>query len=180
MTLWFRSSRVLLSNWPLSFWYLSPWRQWQQTLTPKLRDIELSPFDQALKEVTPSPLPITARSGTLMASACRSFKWLSVPLKQTAISMPSHSPARLYQPENSDVWRTRFLARYDYPFITSPWQYCAAYRLRRFVLRTISGLEHDGDEMVDAKARSSSRFWGIFAWYVIDSYFRSHHFVIAC
>jgi hypothetical protein len=34
----------------------------------KLRDIELSPFDQALKEVSPSPLPITARSGTLIAS----------------------------------------------------------------------------------------------------------------
>lgn len=38
-------------------------------------------------------------------------------------------------PENSGIWRTRFLALYDIPFIEGPYEFCVGYRLRRFVLR---------------------------------------------
>jgi len=38
-------------------------------------------------------------------------------------------------PDESDIWRRRFLALYDYPFIESPYEFAIAYKLRRFVLR---------------------------------------------
>ena len=40
--------------------------------------------------------------------------------------------------DHADVWRSRFLAHYDYPLVNSALEFEDAYRLRRFVLRTLS------------------------------------------
>ena len=47
-------------------------------------------------------------------------------------------------PENSGIWKARFLYRYDSPFIAEYREFCNAYQLRRFVLRKFVGFESGG------------------------------------
>jgi hypothetical protein len=46
--------------------------------------------------------------------------------------------------EKSTVWRTRFLARYDYPLIEGPYEFRVAYQLREMVLRKFPSFEMKG------------------------------------
>jgi hypothetical protein len=47
-------------------------------------------------------------------------------------------------PENSGIWKTRFLSLYDFPSIEGPYDYCAGYQLRRFVLRKFADCGNGG------------------------------------
>ena len=48
--------------------------------------------------------------------------------------------ANVLNTDGADIWRKRFLARYDYPIgLQGPEDYAVAYKLRRFVLRRLDG-----------------------------------------
>jgi hypothetical protein len=47
-------------------------------------------------------------------------------------------------PENSGIWRARFLSLYDFPSVEGPQDFCAAYKLRRFVLRNFADCGNGG------------------------------------
>jgi hypothetical protein len=47
--------------------------------------------------------------------------------------------------EKSTIWRTRFLALYDYPIIEGPYEFRIAYQLREMVLRKFPSFAK-GDE----------------------------------
>lgn len=47
-------------------------------------------------------------------------------------------------PENSGIWKTRFLSLYDFPSIEGPYDFCAGYKLRRFVLRNFADCGNGG------------------------------------
>ena len=49
-------------------------------------------------------------------------------------------------PENSGIWKTRFLSRYDFPSIDGPFEFCAGYQLRRFVLRNFAECGNGGPQ----------------------------------
>lgn len=48
--------------------------------------------------------------------------------------MTCHTFARQLQPENSSVWKERFLQKYDYPIIKGPYEFRIAYQLRAIAL----------------------------------------------
>ncbi|RMD43930.1 hypothetical protein DV735_g1239, partial [Chaetothyriales sp. CBS 134920] len=77
----------------------------------------LAPFEKAPAEVH-QMIATLARSDRDIASMALVSKTIAHSI------LPPHSP----------IWRTRFLARYDYPVIPSPGDFCLAYKLRRFVL----------------------------------------------
>lgn len=56
------------------------------------------------------------------------------------LSLTSPTFANVLNPDDADIWRKRFLARYDYPIgLQGPEDYAVAYKLRRFVLRRLDG-----------------------------------------
>lgn len=55
------------------------------------------------------------------------------------LALTSLKIASQLEPDESDIWRRRFLALYDYPLINSPYEFAVAYKLRRFVLRKFEG-----------------------------------------
>ena len=55
------------------------------------------------------------------------------------LSLASPALAKRLVPNNADVWRERFLARYDYPFINTVDEFAFAYKIRRLVLRKLDG-----------------------------------------
>ena len=57
--------------------------------------------------------------------------------------MTCHTFARQLQPENSSVWKTRFLRKYDYPIIEGPFDFRIAYQLRAVLLPRFGELGFD-------------------------------------
>lgn len=51
-----------------------------------------------------------------------------------SLSHTSRKLACTLLPQDSRVWKTRFLAKYDYPILDKESDFCNAYKLRRFVL----------------------------------------------
>jgi len=49
-------------------------------------------------------------------------------------------------PENSGIWKARFLALYDFPTIQSHYDFCSGYQLRRFVLRNFADCGNGGQK----------------------------------
>ena len=49
-------------------------------------------------------------------------------------------------PENSGIWKARFLALYDFPTIQSHYDFCSGYQLRRFVLRKFADCGNGGQK----------------------------------
>lgn len=49
-------------------------------------------------------------------------------------------------PENSGIWKTRFLALYDFPTIQGHYDFCSGYQLRRFVLRNFADCGNGGQK----------------------------------
>jgi hypothetical protein len=47
-------------------------------------------------------------------------------------------------PENSGIWKTRFLALYDFPTIQGHYDFCSGYQLRQFVLRNFADCGNGG------------------------------------
>ncbi|RMZ78161.1 hypothetical protein DV738_g4072, partial [Chaetothyriales sp. CBS 135597] len=82
---------------------------------PQVRD--LAPFERVPPEVR-----------QMIASFARSDRDI------VNMALASKTIAYSILPANSPIWRTRFLAKYDYPVIQSPGEFRLAYQLRRFVL----------------------------------------------
>jgi hypothetical protein len=55
--------------------------------------------------------------------------------------------------ESADVWRERFLAAFDQPFVSKPREFCWAYKERTFVLRHFVGFSKDRDARLDLQLR---------------------------
>ena len=53
--------------------------------------------------------------------------------------------ASVLVPEDSAIWKERFLSRYDYPFATNSIQFAYAYQIRRFVLRQFAEFTNPED-----------------------------------
>jgi hypothetical protein len=49
-------------------------------------------------------------------------------------------------PENSGIWKTRFLSLYDFPTIQGHYDFCSGYQLRRFVLRNFADCGSGGQK----------------------------------
>jgi hypothetical protein len=49
-------------------------------------------------------------------------------------------------PENSGIWKARFLALYDFPTIQGHYDFCSGYQLRRFVLRNFADCGNGGQK----------------------------------
>lgn len=49
-------------------------------------------------------------------------------------------------PENSGIWKTRFLSLYDFPTIQGHYDFCSGYQLRRFVLRNFADCGNGGQK----------------------------------
>jgi hypothetical protein len=49
-------------------------------------------------------------------------------------------------PENSGIWKARFLSLYDFPTIQSHYDFCSGYQLRRFVLRNFADCGNGGQK----------------------------------
>lgn len=65
---------------------------------------------------------------------------LSTDTDLSNLSLSSTAFADVLNPDEADIWRKRFLARYDYPTrLDEPEDYAVAYKLRRFVLRRLDG-----------------------------------------
>lgn len=52
-------------------------------------------------------------------------------------------------PQNSPIWRDRFLAQYDHPLIDNSNQFCAAYKERALVLSNFTGFGDGSDARLD-------------------------------
>lgn len=52
----------------------------------------------------------------------------------TCLILTCHTFARQLQPENSGVWKTRFLQKYDHPIVDGPYEFRIAYQLRAMAL----------------------------------------------
>ena len=59
-------------------------------------------------------------------------------LNALALSSPRVLAVRLL-PENAGQWKERFLSLYDEPILEGPYEYCLAYRHRRYVMRKFRG-----------------------------------------
>ena len=65
---------------------------------------------------------------------------LSTDIDLSNLSLAGAVFANVLNPDEADIWRKRFLARYDYPIgLDDPEDYAVAYKLRRFVLRRLDG-----------------------------------------
>jgi hypothetical protein len=49
-------------------------------------------------------------------------------------------------PENSGIWKARFLSLYDFPTIQGHYDFCSGYQLRRFVLRNFADCGNGGQK----------------------------------
>lgn len=54
--------------------------------------------------------------------------------------------AKVLGSEKSEVWKARFLAKYDHPIVAGPFDFRVAYQLRRFVLRHFRTFEDGKDK----------------------------------
>lgn len=76
---------------------------------------------------------------------------LSSDIDLSSLSLASPMFADVLNPDEADIWRKRFLAKYDYPVgLDNPNDYAVAYKLRRFVLRKL-----DGEALRNAEAAKS-------------------------
>ena len=58
--------------------------------------------------------------------------------------------------DSSEVWRKRFLAVYDQPFVDTVSEFAIAYKLRRFVLRNFKAMDVENKERATRKRKVMS------------------------
>lgn len=58
-------------------------------------------------------------------------------LGQLALASPTF--ATRLNSDGADIWRKRFLARYDHPILETVHDFAMAYKIRRFILRKLDG-----------------------------------------
>jgi len=55
------------------------------------------------------------------------------------LALASPTLAIKFNSGDANIWRKRFLARYDYPMLESPHEFAIAYKVRRLILRKLDG-----------------------------------------
>lgn len=102
----------------------------EQDNSGRLEDFDKIKVDSAVSDFEKLPCEVLSRIACLLPSD----------VHLTCLILTCHTFARQLQPENSGVWKTRFLQKFDHPIVEGPYEFRIAYQLRAIALPRFADL----------------------------------------